>query len=137
MLKIYFCLATSLIDTYTLPYLDPVRLLPSSLTRHLTKHTKRTLTPHVRISTSQLQPPKTLTRSCSKFSSRPRPCFCTRSHHVWQRACANASVSSHRNITQVLCCGGQSAIWAETVSLDPRRKWIDGWISMNKASDVI
>ncbi|EJD01099.1 uncharacterized protein FOMMEDRAFT_88501 [Fomitiporia mediterranea MF3/22] len=36
----------NLIETYTLPYLDPIRLLPASLTRHLTKHTKQALSPH-------------------------------------------------------------------------------------------
>ncbi|THH08639.1 hypothetical protein EW145_g2573 [Phellinidium pouzarii] len=35
-----------LIETYTLPYLDPIRLLPLSLSRHLTKHMKQALSPH-------------------------------------------------------------------------------------------
>ncbi|KAH8113267.1 hypothetical protein DFH11DRAFT_1601108 [Phellopilus nigrolimitatus] len=35
-----------LIESYTLPYLDAVRLLPTSLTRHLTKHMKQALSPH-------------------------------------------------------------------------------------------
>ncbi|OBZ70396.1 RNA polymerase I-specific transcription initiation factor rrn7 [Grifola frondosa] len=35
-----------LIEAYELPYLDPVRLLPVSLTRHLTKHTTHALSPH-------------------------------------------------------------------------------------------
>lgn len=38
-----------LIECYDLPYLDPVRLLPQSLTRHLTKHTILSLSPHVSI----------------------------------------------------------------------------------------
>ncbi|KAL5527332.1 hypothetical protein ACEPAG_6123 [Sanghuangporus baumii] len=36
----------SLIETYTLPYLDPIRLFPQSLTRHLTKYAKQALSPH-------------------------------------------------------------------------------------------
>ncbi|KAI5124915.1 hypothetical protein M0805_007343 [Coniferiporia weirii] len=35
-----------LVETYELPYLDPLRILPTSLTRHLTKHTKQALSPH-------------------------------------------------------------------------------------------
>ncbi|KAL5530670.1 hypothetical protein ACEPAF_6928 [Sanghuangporus sanghuang] len=35
----------SLIETYTLPYLDPIRLFPQSLTRHLTKYAKQALSP--------------------------------------------------------------------------------------------
>ncbi|TFY55318.1 hypothetical protein EVJ58_g8323 [Rhodofomes roseus] len=34
-----------LVEGYDLPYLDPVRLLPESLTTHLTKHTKSALSP--------------------------------------------------------------------------------------------
>ncbi|KZT74365.1 hypothetical protein DAEQUDRAFT_660695 [Daedalea quercina L-15889] len=34
-----------LIEAYDLPYLDPLRLLPESLIIHLTKHTKRALSP--------------------------------------------------------------------------------------------
>ncbi|KAH9853495.1 hypothetical protein C2E23DRAFT_107671 [Lenzites betulinus] len=37
---------TSLIESYDLPYLDPLRLLPESLTRHLRKHTVQALSPH-------------------------------------------------------------------------------------------
>ncbi|KAL5488108.1 hypothetical protein ACEPAI_6216 [Sanghuangporus weigelae] len=36
----------SLIETYTLPYLDPIRLFPQSLTRHLTKYAKQALSPN-------------------------------------------------------------------------------------------
>ncbi|KAI0939982.1 hypothetical protein AcV5_001212 [Taiwanofungus camphoratus] len=35
-----------LIEAYELPYLDPIRLLPASLTAHLTKHTAQALSPH-------------------------------------------------------------------------------------------
>ncbi|GBE79719.1 hypothetical protein SCP_0209200 [Sparassis crispa] len=35
-----------LIEAYELPYLDPVRLLPTSLAQHLTKHTAHALSPH-------------------------------------------------------------------------------------------
>ncbi|KAI0770859.1 hypothetical protein BC629DRAFT_1642210 [Irpex lacteus] len=35
-----------LIDCYDLPYLDPLRLLPESLTLHLTKQTRQALSPH-------------------------------------------------------------------------------------------
>ncbi|KAI0092694.1 hypothetical protein BDY19DRAFT_1024467 [Irpex rosettiformis] len=35
-----------LINSYDLPYLDPVRLLPDSLTLHLTKQTRQALSPH-------------------------------------------------------------------------------------------
>ncbi|KAJ3529209.1 hypothetical protein NM688_g7884 [Phlebia brevispora] len=35
-----------LIESYDLPYLDPLRLLPESLTAHLTKHTIQALSPH-------------------------------------------------------------------------------------------
>ncbi|KLO18016.1 hypothetical protein SCHPADRAFT_993823 [Schizopora paradoxa] len=35
-----------LIDLYKLPYLDPLRLFPDELTKHLTKHTKQALSPH-------------------------------------------------------------------------------------------
>ncbi|KAI0938084.1 hypothetical protein AcV7_003374 [Taiwanofungus camphoratus] len=37
-----------LIEAYELPYLDPIRLLPASLTAHLTKHTAQALSPHAR-----------------------------------------------------------------------------------------
>lgn len=33
------------IESYKLPYLDPVRLLPQSMAQHLTKHTKQALSP--------------------------------------------------------------------------------------------
>ena len=36
------------IESYDLVYLDPVRLLPATLVRHLTKHTIQALSPHVR-----------------------------------------------------------------------------------------
>ena len=39
----------SLIETYTLPYLDPIRLFPESLTRHLTRQAKQALTPHASV----------------------------------------------------------------------------------------
>ncbi|KAI0686432.1 hypothetical protein BC835DRAFT_1288082 [Cytidiella melzeri] len=35
-----------LIESYDLPYLDPVRLLPESLALHLTKQTRQALSPH-------------------------------------------------------------------------------------------
>ncbi|OCH94136.1 hypothetical protein OBBRIDRAFT_817467 [Obba rivulosa] len=35
-----------LIETYELPYLDSIRLLPPELALHLTKHTKQALSPH-------------------------------------------------------------------------------------------
>ncbi|KAH7921820.1 hypothetical protein BV22DRAFT_1106975 [Leucogyrophana mollusca] len=34
------------IESYKMPYLDPVRLLPNNLTRHLTKHAIQALSPH-------------------------------------------------------------------------------------------
>jgi len=36
-----------IIESYELPYLDPVRLLPSNMVIHLTKHNIRALSPHV------------------------------------------------------------------------------------------
>lgn len=36
-----------LIDSHTLPYLDPVRLLPPEMKRHLAKETVLALSPHV------------------------------------------------------------------------------------------
>ncbi|CDO75565.1 hypothetical protein BN946_scf184858.g5 [Trametes cinnabarina] len=35
-----------LIESYDLPYLDPLRLLPGNMTRHLRKHTVQALSPH-------------------------------------------------------------------------------------------
>ncbi|KAI9063267.1 hypothetical protein FKP32DRAFT_1572264 [Trametes sanguinea] len=35
-----------LIESYDLPYLDPLRLLPEDMTRHLRKHTVQALSPH-------------------------------------------------------------------------------------------
>ncbi|KAI0349413.1 hypothetical protein OH77DRAFT_1499561 [Trametes cingulata] len=35
-----------LIESYDLPYLDPLRLLPENMTRHLRKHTVQALSPH-------------------------------------------------------------------------------------------
>jgi RNA polymerase I-specific transcription initiation factor RRN7 len=35
------------IESYELPYLDPIRLLPQSMIQHLGKHTKQALSPHV------------------------------------------------------------------------------------------
>ncbi|OSD04228.1 hypothetical protein PYCCODRAFT_1387083 [Trametes coccinea BRFM310] len=37
---------TRLIESYDLPYLDPLRLLPVDMTRHLRKHTVQALSPH-------------------------------------------------------------------------------------------
>ncbi|KAI0375615.1 hypothetical protein BV20DRAFT_933153 [Pilatotrama ljubarskyi] len=36
----------SVIESYDLPYLDPLRLLPENMTRHLRKHTVQALSPH-------------------------------------------------------------------------------------------
>lgn len=35
------------VESYELPYLDPLRLLPESMTSHLRKHTVQALSPHV------------------------------------------------------------------------------------------
>ena len=39
-----------IIESYELPYLDPVRLLPSNMVIHLTKHNIQALSPHVCLS---------------------------------------------------------------------------------------
>ncbi|KAG2141777.1 uncharacterized protein EDB93DRAFT_1089085 [Suillus bovinus] len=49
-----------IIESYELPYLDSLRLLPSDMTRHLTKHAVRALSPHF--------PPSTL--YIHRFASR-------------------------------------------------------------------
>ena len=42
---------SSVIESYKLPYLDPIPLLPITLSLHLTSNTKRMLSPSVSIST--------------------------------------------------------------------------------------
>ncbi|KAH6914843.1 hypothetical protein BKA70DRAFT_1257190 [Coprinopsis sp. MPI-PUGE-AT-0042] len=41
-----YCDFSRAIESYELPYLDPVRLLPQSMIQHLAKHTKQALSPH-------------------------------------------------------------------------------------------
>ena len=84
------------IESYDLVYLDPVRLLPATLVRHLTKHTIQALSPHVCRLCVQAS---NLSDDSINGSMLPSHYMFIVWCHVWQNSCTKNMESSHPNVT--------------------------------------
>lgn len=91
----------SIIESYELPYLDFLRLIPSDMTCHLTKHAVRALSPHV-ITITFLR--NRIDRKNVYSFLQTRFTF-TASPLAWQGECTRIMACLHQSLTRRPSCG--------------------------------
>jgi hypothetical protein len=114
-------LMNRIIESYELPYLDPLRILPPSVVPHLTKDNIQALSPPVGKSHRGIIDNDD---DGNLNSVRLKQGGCTLSHPVWGRSCTQDMGFSRPRRMQDHCCGGLPRKWVEHVS------WVWSW--MNK-----